>query len=387
MAGVQKSHTTPYHPMGNGVTERFNRTLGNMLRTLPSTAKARWPQMLRTVTFCYNCTVHETTGLAPFYVMFGRVPRLPVDMMFQHVLQNDDVISHHEFVSRLRKDLFDASQIAQNHAFHEQARHARLYNRKVKGSPLAVGDRVLLANRGERGKRKLADKWDPTPYDVVSVRSGLNVYRIRESHTGKERVVHRNLLLPVNFLGLGVEGSLASRADLDGGNPNSGDDQGSVRSTQMDHHDRTLDWLLKTPEIQGLANDEPVEVEGSLCDVDPSSGSIAAEDPPPEVNAEVFENSISEFPLLAPVSSDAALRQGSEPVAVAPVVPMADVDLDLAICTQPQSIQAGMDGLAITRYGRSVRPPKRLICEMAAQKVEETSSVSGSVFAFLTSMF
>lgn len=393
MAGVQKSHTTPYHPMGNGVTERFNRTLGNMLRTLPSTAKARWPQMLRTLTFCYNCTVHETTGLAPFYVMFGRVPRLPVDMMFQHVLQNDDVISHHEFVSRLRKDLFDASQIAQNHAFHEQARHARLYNRKVKGSPLAVGDRVLLANRGERGKRKLADKWDPTPYDVVSVRSGINVYRIRESHTGKERVVHRNLLLPVNFLGLGVEGSLASRADLDGGNPNSGDDQGSVRSTQMDHHDRTLDWLLKTPEIQGLAN-EPVEVEGSLdvghhslCVVDPSSGSIAAEDPPPEVNAEVFENSISEFPLPAPVISDAALRQGSEPVAVAPVVPMADVDLDLAICTQPQTIQAGMDGLAITRYGRSVRPPKRLICEMAAQKVEETSSVSGSVFAFLTSMF
>lgn len=213
------------------------------------------------------------------------------------------------------------------------------------------------------------------------------MYRIRESHTGKERVVHRNLLLLVNFLGLGVEGSLASRADLDGGNPNSGDDQGSVRSTQMDHHDRTLDWLLKTPETQGLANDEPVEVEGSLCDVDPSSGSFAAEDQPPEVNAEVFENSISEFPLPAPVISDAALRQGSEPVAVAPVVPMADVYLDLAICTQPQSIQAGMDGLAITRYGRSVRPPKRLICEMAAQKVEETSSVSGSVFAFLTGMF
>ena len=41
MAGVRKSHTTPYHPMGNGVTERFNRTLGNMLRAMPPVAKAR----------------------------------------------------------------------------------------------------------------------------------------------------------------------------------------------------------------------------------------------------------------------------------------------------------------------------------------------------------
>ena len=190
MAGVKKSHTTPDHPMGNGVTERFNRTLGNMLRTLPPTAKARWPQVLRTLTFCYNCTIHETTGFAPFYLMYGRVPRLPIDIMFQHVLQDDKVISHNEFVIRLKKDLSDASRIAQKHTLDEQACHARLYNRKAKGSPLAMGDRVLLANRGERGKRKLAEKWDSTPYDVVSVMSGDQRvqnkrchYRQRESCT------------------------------------------------------------------------------------------------------------------------------------------------------------------------------------------------------------
>ena len=70
-----------------------------MLRTLPPTAKARWPQVLRTQTFCYNCTIRETTGFAPFYLMYGRVPCLPIDVMFQHVVHDDKVVSHNEFVA------------------------------------------------------------------------------------------------------------------------------------------------------------------------------------------------------------------------------------------------------------------------------------------------
>ncbi|MBN3297877.1 CP2J2 protein, partial [Amia calva] len=53
LAGVAKSHTTAYHPMGNEGTERFNRTLGNMLRTLPLKEKHQWPQQIQTHTFAY----------------------------------------------------------------------------------------------------------------------------------------------------------------------------------------------------------------------------------------------------------------------------------------------------------------------------------------------
>lgn len=76
LSGVAKSHTTAYHPMGNGGTERFNRTLGNMLRSLPLKAKLQWPQHIQTLTFAYNATVHETTGYAPFFLMFGHIPRV-----------------------------------------------------------------------------------------------------------------------------------------------------------------------------------------------------------------------------------------------------------------------------------------------------------------------
>jgi len=110
MAGVHKSHATSYHPMGNGITERFNRTLGNMIRALHPKVKSRWPQILQMLTFSYNCTVHETTGFAPFYLMFGRVPRLPIDIMFQHVLTDP---SYHRFVTHLKRDLSEVADCSE----------------------------------------------------------------------------------------------------------------------------------------------------------------------------------------------------------------------------------------------------------------------------------
>ena len=131
--------------------------------------------MLQLLTFCYNCIEHETTGFAPFNLMFSKVPRLPVDVLFQTVLSDDIVVDHNELMSQLKKDLREVVQIAQRHSQKEQTRHARLYNRKVKGSPLTIGDRVLVANRGERGRRKVADKWESTMYKYVAANPDISV--------------------------------------------------------------------------------------------------------------------------------------------------------------------------------------------------------------------
>ncbi|CAI5681706.1 unnamed protein product [Oreochromis niloticus] len=196
-------------PMGNGGTEWFNRTLGNMLRALPLRAKQEWPQQIQTLTFAYNATVHETTGYVPFYLMFGRVPRLPVDIMFKSVLHDPIVVDFNSYSKLLLSYLSEAAKIAQEHTSNEQEHQARQYNKKIKGVSLNVGDRVLLANKGERGKKKLADKWEPQVYTVVERHPRTHIYRISDS-SGQSKVVHRNLLLDMSFLP--VQDSLRSQS-------------------------------------------------------------------------------------------------------------------------------------------------------------------------------
>ena len=71
MAGVKKLHTSPYHPQTNGQCEHFNSTLLNMLGTLTSEQKKDW-----------KSHVSAATGFSPYYLLFGREPRLPVDVEF-----------------------------------------------------------------------------------------------------------------------------------------------------------------------------------------------------------------------------------------------------------------------------------------------------------------
>ena len=60
--------------------ERFNRILLSVLRTLRENKKERWKYSLNKVVHAYNCTRNNVAGFSPFYLLFGRLPRLPFNL-------------------------------------------------------------------------------------------------------------------------------------------------------------------------------------------------------------------------------------------------------------------------------------------------------------------
>ena len=212
VAGIRKSRTTPYHPMGNGMVERFNRSLLGMLGTLTAEQKLNWKSHVAPLVHAYNAMKHESTGFAPFFLMFGRQPRLPVDVTLG--LQDEAPPQRGPYIQTLQDRLQQAYQIAQDRADKARDRQKQQYDVRVRDAVLHVGDRVLVRTVGLKGKQKLADKWEDEIYVVrTQPNADIPVFVVqREDGSGKRRTLHRNLLLPIGNLPPLVEPNRPVRA-------------------------------------------------------------------------------------------------------------------------------------------------------------------------------
>ena len=80
--GVQKLRTSPYHAQTNGQVERMNQTIIRMIGKLEEDRKACWSKHLPELLLAYNATSSTVIRYSPYYLLFGRRPRIPVDYLF-----------------------------------------------------------------------------------------------------------------------------------------------------------------------------------------------------------------------------------------------------------------------------------------------------------------
>ena len=185
IAQVQKICTTPYNPKGNAQCEKFNRTLLSMLGTLEPGDKAKWQQWVPTLTHAYNCTRCESTGFSLYYLMFGRMPRLPIDI--EYGVTQPELIdrSRQNYARKLQACLNWAFQVAKDTNEKESKRQKLYYDRKMRCQKLVVGDFVLVKETSSSGNYKINDKWELNPYTVVEHMKDNKgqftpVYRLKE---------------------------------------------------------------------------------------------------------------------------------------------------------------------------------------------------------------
>ena len=199
IAGVKKLHTTPYHPQSNGQCERFNSTLCNMLGTLSEEEKSDWKSHLGCMTHAYNCTKHASTTYSPYYLMFGRHPRLPIDVAFGlHKPNCSDNCSKSRYIQKLRRRLNYAHKKASQYSSEQAQKYKTSYDKSVKGPQLQVNDLVLVKIVAHKARHKIQDKWESEEYIVIEQPiPGTPVYRVRPVTGTKVRTLHRNLLLPL----------------------------------------------------------------------------------------------------------------------------------------------------------------------------------------------
>ena len=197
LLGVEKIHTTPYHPQTNGSAERVHQTLQRMIGKLDLEKRRKWPAHIGSIIIAYNSTRSLVTGYSPYYLMFGRRPRLPIDLLFPMRQMQMLTLTIDEYIASLYDRLQESLAIAQDCAVKEAQRKKRLYDCKVGAVELRPGDHVLVrldAFRGQR--RKLKNRWGDDLHMVVTrVADGIPAYVVKNNRTGKKKVVHRARLL------------------------------------------------------------------------------------------------------------------------------------------------------------------------------------------------
>ena len=191
LLSIKQLTTTPYHPMCNGLTEKFNGTMKSMLKRLCSEQPRQWHRYINPLLFAYREVPQESTGFSPFELLYGRAvrgPMLILKELWTKEVEEPEVKNSYQYVFELREKLEDTLKLAHTELQKAQLKGKHYYDRKTKVRKFAPGDKVLVLLPTDHNK--LLMQWKG-PFEVSAV-MGLNDYKVRVK--GKERVYHANLL-------------------------------------------------------------------------------------------------------------------------------------------------------------------------------------------------
>ena len=186
---ITKTRTTPYHPSSNGLVERFNRTLGTLIRTYIDGDHTKWDVYIPLLTSAYRSTTHPSTGFTPNYLMLGRETTMPIDLVFPHPAPPAGEIP--EYVEELREKLSASYALAREALKNAAERQKKLHDTRIAQAHYTPGQAVF---KRSFGGTKLCKPW-VGPYIIIKSLSDC-LYKVSDKK--RTYVLHHDNLKPCN---------------------------------------------------------------------------------------------------------------------------------------------------------------------------------------------
>ena len=173
-----------------------------MIGKLEEDKKACWSEHLPELLLAYNTTCSTVTGYSPYYLLFGRRPRIPVDYLFPTLRDLPHQTKMEVSVAAMQKRLKEAFAVARCLTSEEVTKQRCYYDRKAGTVALQPGDIVMVCTDGFVGKRKVKDRWEDGGFIVESQLEDWPVYKVKcptsdDRQKPKYQILHWNCLLLV----------------------------------------------------------------------------------------------------------------------------------------------------------------------------------------------
>jgi hypothetical protein len=165
--GIERLRTTAYRPCCDGMVERFNRTMADIIASYVINQPDTWDTYIKYATFAYNTSVHSSTGYTPFYLLKGFEAREPND-----VLPAPRLLILSDPNNIFAKMWHEAKAFARQNLEAAQEKQKDYYDKNTKTVKYNIGDIVLLRDLSDQpGKFNM--RWKG-PYRVIEQKGDVN---------------------------------------------------------------------------------------------------------------------------------------------------------------------------------------------------------------------
>lgn len=198
---IKKIQTTAYHPQGNGITERFNSTLINIISKYCNIYQNDWDKYLPFALMAYRSSINSTTKEKPYFLLYGRDPVLPLDVDFTNTPKSENS-EIENYKKQLKFNIEKAKTVAKENISESHKKYFKFSNRNNPNPNYKVNDLMLLYDsatpQGMTGK--LINRWKGI-FIIKEKLSPVN-YKIQSLINDQNKIVHseklKPLLLPKN---------------------------------------------------------------------------------------------------------------------------------------------------------------------------------------------